>query len=289
MYLLFGYFLHALLTRFIMDTTFDLPPADFSGFNEQDLIDYLAGNLPPTRQRGIEQWLNESEEAEALLRGIQEAQRLGIHLPDVQTRLVERVNAFEHPTANAPKRPPVQVWLRYAMQAAAVLAGAVIVWLGYDFSQLNARQLFQEQFAIHAFEYSRAKSASPQEVSSAIERFYMEGQYDSCIQLFERQLAVANGSAVNNFFVGNAYLHQKQPEKALLCFQQVLTINQYSPDRYYHDDSEYYLALSYLANDQLEEAAKQTRAIVQNPQHKRYVAAQQLLRKIRLLELKEGF
>jgi tetratricopeptide (TPR) repeat protein len=53
---------------------------------------------------------------------------------------------------------------------------------------------------------------------------------------------------------GIAYLEKKQPRKAIATFQAMIKKNRDSNSDFFQDDAEYYLAMSYLDNQEPEKA-----------------------------------
>ena len=64
-----------------------------------------------------------------------------------------------------------------------------------------------------------------------------------------------------------AYLEKNQPAKAIETFKTMIQKNLDSKTDYFEDDAEYYLAMSYLSNQESEKAMPIFERINANPDH----------------------
>jgi tetratricopeptide (TPR) repeat protein len=63
-----------------------------------------------------------------------------------------------------------------------------------------------------------------------------------------------NAGSKELFLSGAAYLELNQPAKAVAAFQRLITYNQQTQSNYFQDEAEYYLAISYIRNNQPSDA-----------------------------------
>ena len=69
---------------------------------------------------------------------------------------------------------------------------------------------------------------------------------------------------------GIAYLEKNQPEKAIETFKILIQKNQNSKTDFFEDDAEYYLAMSYLDNQESEKALPIFEKIKADPENRHY-------------------
>ena len=87
---------------------------------------------------------------------------------------------------------------------------------------------------------------------------------DSVIQLFS---GLKNPQASDYFLAGNAFLSRHQPVKAIESFLTLEQINSNSSSPSFEEDTEYYLALSYLDNQEPGKALPLLEKIHADPNH----------------------
>jgi lipopolysaccharide biosynthesis regulator YciM len=78
---------------------------------------------------------------------------------------------------------------------------------------------------------------------------------------------VQSPGAKDYFLAGNAFLSTHQPAKAIEAFISLEQLNKSKNTHFFEEDSEYYLALGYLANHETSKALLIFERIHTNPNH----------------------
>lgn len=124
--------------------------------------------------------------------------------------------------------------------AATVIVLAAISAL-YQYMLATPDKLFAENFKLFTVRETSGGSYN------AMEDAYKKGNAEEVIQQFQ---ALKTPAAEDCLLAGNAYLVSRNPEKAIESFSAIQQINKTSNTHAFEADAEFYLALSYLANQQ---------------------------------------
>jgi tetratricopeptide (TPR) repeat protein len=131
----------------------------------------------------------------------------------------------------------------YAATALTLLLGISAVYL---YQKATPQKLFSEYY--HPYERHILRgTTSP----SALEDAYSNGKMDSVILEFN-----ASKSPVPEDYLlaGIAFLEKNQPLKAIETFNTMIQRNTDAKSDFFEADAEYYLAMSYLSNQEPEKA-----------------------------------
>jgi tetratricopeptide (TPR) repeat protein len=111
-------------------------------------------------------------------------------------------------------------------------------------------------------------------VRSPLKEAYTDGKMDSVIWDFKN----LNSPIPEEYLLaGIAYLEKNQPEKAIETFKMLILTNLNSKTDYFEDDAEYYLAMSYLDNQESEKALPLFEKINADPENRYYEDVSKLL------------
>jgi hypothetical protein len=126
------------------------------------------------------------------------------------------------------------------------IAATVFIILGsaflYQYITLSPQSLFRNNFQAFTLHENRGNV-----MESALEQQYRLTNYPAVTALFQK---LQTKTIQDYFFAGNAYLRQNNPTEAVKCFLSVGGINKLQQTHLYEDDTEYYLAMSYLQQDE---------------------------------------
>jgi tetratricopeptide (TPR) repeat protein len=146
-----------------------------------------------------------------------------------------------------PAKKPVAV--RHIMRPALRVAASIIILLGafgvYKYSTVNSSNIVAEYYT--PYELNRIRGEAN---ANALENAYNNKDWNAVISLVNTNKA----GSKELFLAGAAYLELNQPAKAVDMFNQLLAYNQQTQSNYFQDDAEYYLALSYISNNQPSQA-----------------------------------
>ena len=93
---------------------------------------------------------------------------------------------------------------------------------------------------------------------------YSDGNLDSVISAFSKD----NAPVPEEYLLaGIAFLEKNQPTRAIETFQQLIQHNTEAKTDFFEEDAEYYLAMSYLSNNETEKAMSIFEKIQSDPEH----------------------
>ncbi len=162
-------------------------------------------------------------------------------------------------TEKTKKTGVVRVIARRTMRIAASLLVIMLGFGVYQYTTVSSDKLFDENFQPYSLSVSRGAGTA-----GAIESAYALKDYTKVISLFTALSAAAQKDI---FFAGQAYLSNKNYVKAVECFNKVETLNIAENNNIFKDDAAYYLALSYLKNNQFSAAYPIFNSIHNNTSH----------------------
>lgn len=112
----------------------------------------------------------------------------------------------------------------------------------YKYSTVSSSGFYADHFS--AYELSATRGG---ETSDQLEKAYRAKNWQEVIAQFEG-LSKKDNKAF--FLTGQANLELKNYAIAIPLFEQVLANNASGADQYFHDEAEYYLALTYIGNNE---------------------------------------
>jgi hypothetical protein len=144
---------------------------------------------------------------------------------------------------------------------AASLIGIIMITALRYYARLSSENIFREEFVPYTLSTTRGPGSSHD-----ITSLYRSGDYDA--YLAEYKLKQVK-SLQEIFLAGNAYLIKDHSAHAIESFSQVVCQNEKlaSDDQRYYEDAEYFLALSYLQNNDPDKAQPIFQKIASSPTH----------------------
>ena len=160
--------------------------------------------------------------------------------------------------ATQPRITPVRRIVRYSAVAAAAALITIVSTVGYQYATVNSQELYNDIYT--AYTPSRVRGAE----NNAVKLAYTANQFQQVVQLVQQ----ATNPAVEEYYLaGNAYLQLHNAAGAIGSFTLAQQKNNAGHTSFYAEDIEYYLALAYLQNNQLQQALPLFTAIYHNNQH----------------------
>jgi tetratricopeptide (TPR) repeat protein len=135
---------------------------------------------------------------------------------------------------------------RIAMRVAAcvlILAGGTAV---YKYMSTSASHIYSEYSQPYDLNTSRGAAARDE-----MDEAYRSKNWTAVTDLFKRKKDKNNKTY---FLAGMAALESKNYDDAIGMFQQVIAANTQSGGDYFEDEAEFYLAMSWLARNEVKEA-----------------------------------
>jgi len=164
--------------------------------------------------------------------------------------LYERVSAakklYQKSFVSKPAGGVVRSIYRNAFRVAAcflILLGATVI---YKYTSVSSGKVYDEYYSSYELNTSRSG-----EVVDSIEQAFREKNWQRVIDL---SATLRPRSSKYNFLAGIASMELKKYDNAINSFKEVIEANAKSGENYFLDEAEYYLAMSYLANNEPENA-----------------------------------
>ncbi|MBC7915008.1 MAG: hypothetical protein H7Y07_12895 [Pyrinomonadaceae bacterium] len=215
--------------------------------NEQSpekLIQYLDGELMGKELTDFEQGVAENSAMQAELNNLiltREAIKsygLKTQVASVHQEMMEELNKK---IITIPKSNKVRSLYRMPLNIAASLLVIMLSVGFYQYITISGSKVFNENYSSYELSISRGDDNG----ISKIETAYSNGRLNVVIAEF---IKLKNPNAKDNFLAGQAYLSNNQMNESIRCFEHVLANG--SAENDFKDDTEYYLALSYLRNNE---------------------------------------
>jgi len=164
----------------------------------------------------------------------------------------------------------------------AVAASVLIIFLGfkaYDYFTLSSDRIFANNYQSYDLPTFRGKTEK-----NIFEKAYSEKNYNEVITLYQS----ANPEDIQaNFLTGLSHLELNEYDKAIVNFKRVLELNRLANATLWQDQSEYYLALTYLKTKEYTSSIELLQKIYDDPEHTYHEkVTARLLRRVKRLERK---
>jgi hypothetical protein len=219
--------------------------------NQELLIDHLdkkmQGESLPEAEALIQSDSNAREDWQYLQTAVDAVEHHALHAKVAAIRSAYAKASADKADSAPARRPVVRSITRniYRLAAAVVLLiGSLVI---YKLATVNADDFYTR----HYISYELPTSRSGAEIA-AIEAAYRNSDWNAVINLYNSLSTKGNQ---DHFLAGIAALDLKQFPQAIERFNQVLNNNSVSNDTLFQDEAEYYLALAYIANDEIAKAS----------------------------------
>ncbi len=211
--------------------------------NTEKLIQYMEGELHGDARTAVEQMLAGDAKLSAELENLRATksavstyglkQRIGA----IHTDMMEELSAPQ-----VAKVVGMKKILSYSWRVAAVLVLLLGVSLLYQYYNATPDQLYKSNFASYQLRETRGASNN-----SSLEAPYSKGDYAATMIAFKQ---IAQPSAEDYFLYANAALALNKPSEAIQSFTMLQQSNQQNKTHLFEEDTEYYLAMAYLHNNE---------------------------------------
>jgi tetratricopeptide (TPR) repeat protein len=167
--------------------------------------------------------------------------------------------------------------MRVAACAVLVAGGACI----FKYVRLSSSSLYSEYYTCYEINTSRGNASQ-----DAIEKAYTAKNWSEVLALFSTGKDRSNKT---DFLAGLADLELKKFDDAIAHFEQIIASNSHSGGDYFEDEAEYYLAISWLAKDKVNEAMPILEKIRANKNHLYHDKVEKMsFTDLRLVQYKEN-
>ena len=152
-------------------------------------------------------------------------------------------------------------FIRYSIGIAASLVLLIGGYMLYTQGERSPEKLFAANY--HTYELGTMRDGNA--VETKVERAYRAKNYTEVIRIHD---AGEDHTPTGEFLCGAAALETKDLPKAIKCFNEVLDASRQTGEPVLEDEAEYYLSLSYIRNQDYEEALVLLNTIQNDPAHK---------------------
>ena len=242
--------------------------ADLSDQNRHERVErHLTGRLDTEGAEDLEADLAKDEALQRAYEDVQIAQALAHHyglredIKAVRRAMQAGSSSSYHSPASSTKIRSIRVYLGQVAAGAAIL---MIGFLGFQYATLSSEDLYTEKATAYQLSVSRAPQVVGSSQEEQLEQQYQAGNYPAVTARYQ-QLKAPSVTAV--FLAGQAYLQTSQPQLAIRNFRRIAEDNNGQDINRFQEDAEYYLALSYLQANQVDQALPYLETIHDNPQH----------------------
>lgn len=166
------------------------------------------------------------------------------------------------------------------MRVAAVLVLVSLSAFLYKYISVDNQDVYNKYYG--SYELSTTRSANN---DNALDNAFQEKEWAEIIILVN---GTKDKTSKHLFLSGIAYLELKQYSKAISAFESVKNKNSSSGDDYFGDEADYYLAMSYLANDEGNKALPVLENIKKDKRHIFYSVVNNMGIDFQILKLKNG-
>ncbi len=152
----------------------------------------------------------------------------------------------------------------FYLRIAAIFVVLLAAWATIGITTLSPGSLYADEYSAYSAETIRAESPQLPSTAHRIQVEYLNANYLGVVQLYRQSTAK---TVRESFIAGNAYLALGQAANASVCFKKVLLSSASENAFDFYQSSEYYLAWSYLKNNQFKQAMPLFEKIYRNRFH----------------------
>jgi tetratricopeptide (TPR) repeat protein len=230
---------------------------------KNQLIDHLDESLRGKATATLEEIIGNDPEAEKewnqLNLAIDAIQEAGLYQQVAAARANWRAE-IEAASITTHSSTRVRTLYRYTLRAAAcilIIAGSASI---YKYLSVSSGSLYDRYYGGYTAGTTRGTGDSDPLVDA-----YNAKDWNTVLQLAAKAATRTNQT---DFLAGMACLEQKQFDEAISHFEQIIAVNTHAGTSLYQDEAEYYLAISWLAHHNVNEAMPILEKIRADQHHK---------------------
>ncbi len=252
-------------------------------FTADMLIRYMDGEMEATEKEATAKLLQEDAALQeryqyflAAKRAIR-SQRLQQRVQAIHQEYTQAAPPVESSAAKVTKATPLRKrWMRIA----ALFFLATVGYGVFQYVSTSRQSLYNDNYISYQLPVQRSS-----EKTGELGALYNEGNYRAVVNTFNQ---MAQKQQQDYFLAAQAYLRLNEANAAIDAFRQVEQLNHNSREKYFEQETDYYLALAYLKAGTIDLAEQQLNKITANRQHLFYIKASRISRtKLKMLKWKE--
>lgn len=166
--------------------------------------------------------------------------------------LTQKVNGIhktmmhELPDYKLTRKAVVRIIPKIIMKIAATILLLIGLFGVYEYLNISAGKLYEEKYMPYEVAIMRG-STTP----NLIENTYKDKKFDSVIVMYQK---IAQPTINEEFLTAQSYLSKADYNNAIKLFTAIIQENKISNTAMLNDDASYFLALTYLKNNQADKA-----------------------------------
>lgn len=253
------------------------------------LIRFLDGGLSPEETAATEKLLQDDDTVKGRFDNLVGA-RNAIRVEGLRQKVkglhqqfypeVSAVHSAENETAKVIK-PSFGNSAKIILRIAAVFIFVVAGYAVYEYSTTSNESLYADNFIKYQLPVSRGEG----EPQTSIDSLFSANNFNSVIENFK---STANKKQKDYFLAALSSLETGDSKSAIDEFKNVQQLNGNSAEKYFEQETDYYLALAYIKAGNIDEAETQLNIIKANKQHMFYQKANEISNtKLEILKMKE--
>ncbi len=250
------------------------------GNNEEQtekLINFIDGHLNENDKRSLNDELksnkNLQNEFDSLLLAKKVIENYGLkqNVANIHNEMMQEFNPVIKKIA---LKNNIKLIIKAGLQIAAGLIFILFCYGAYQYTTVSSDTLFNKNYVKYEVSFTRGDEIKQ------TEKLFINADYDGVINFVKSS---KQPSATDLFYAAQAYLQKNQSALAINNFKTALK----SQDFKLKEDAEYYLALSYLKNNNIKESEKIFKQIKNDHNHLYHDQVSNLtLIKLKVLALK---
>ncbi len=255
---------------------------NFTDDDMELLVQYMDGELNKEETEKIETKLSEDAALQEQYYQILSAKR-AIRSQGLK-QLVSNIHQeyAEEKSKEIKKRKVIKPtsFLKNFLSIAAIFVLIVAGYGVYQFTFTTSQSVYNDAFISYQLPLSR----SDNKVSNLDSLYTAENYIDviNTVQSMEQK------TQKDYFLLAQSYLRLNKANEAVFAFQQVEKLNQQSREKYFVQETDYYLMLAYIEANKIDLAEKKLETITSDKQHEFYNKAKSISRtKLMMLKWKE--
>jgi tetratricopeptide (TPR) repeat protein len=247
------------------------------------LIRYMDGELNEAEKKATEKLLREDASLQEHYQYLIEAKR-AIKSQGLKQRVQaihqEYMQATNENKTGKPKADKHQSFFKVFMRIAAIFIIVIGSYGVFRYVSTTNQSVYNDNFISYQLPVNRGVGKA-----DSLDALYKTGDYHAIINAFDGR---GSKNQKDYFLAAQAYLQLNNADAAINAFQQVEHLNNKSAEKYFAQETDYYLMLAYIKAGKIEAAEKLLNKITSNKQHLFYNNAKNISRiKLTMLKWKE--
>ncbi len=246
------------------------------------LVRYMDNELLPDEKAAVEKLMHDDAEVnehyQYLLAAKQSIrhQNLKQRVQNVHEAYINSKSGDETSTTKIVRPSVFKTFMRVAAIFIAVIAGYGV----FEYSTTTNQSVYNNNFINYQLPVNRGINNT-----NSIDSLYSTANYTAVINAFEEK---PQKNQEDYFIAAQSYLQLNNTDKAIQSFLEVKRLNDANAQKYFVDETDYYLALAYIKAGSIQDAENLLKKITSDKQNLYYNNAKEISDyKLKILKLKK--